>query len=67
MIVCSEVNLRTSYHQKKYCIISVIFVIVDFRLIVIIIITIAIIMPSVDIVVIRMPTEFIKGERLNDR
>lgn len=56
MIVCSEVNLRTSYHQKKYCIISVIFVIVDFRLIVIIIITIAIIMPSVDIVVIRMPT-----------
>ena len=59
MIVCSEVNLRTSYHQKKYCIISVIFVIVDFRLIIIIIITIAIIMPSVDIVVIRMPTEFI--------
>lgn len=59
MIVCSEVNLRTSYHPKKYCIISVIFVIVDFRLIIIIIITIAIIMPSVDIVVIRMPTEFI--------
>lgn len=59
MIVCSEVNLRTSYHLKKYCIISVIFVIVDFRLIIIIIITIAIIMPSVDIVVIRMPTEFI--------
>lgn len=59
MIVFSEVNLRTSYHQKKYCIISVIFVIVDFRLIIIIIITIAIIMPSVDIVVIRMPTEFI--------
>lgn len=59
MIVCSEVNLRTSYHQKKYCIISVIFVIVDFRLIIIIIITIAIIMPSVDIVVMRMPTEFI--------
>ena len=56
MIVCSEVNLRTSYHLKKYCIISVIFVIVDFRLIIIIIITIAIIMPSVDIVVIRMPT-----------
>ena len=54
----SEVNLRTSYHLKKYCIISVIFVIVDFRLIIIIIIiiTIAIIMPSVDIVVIRMPT-----------
>lgn len=59
MIVCSEVNLRTSYHLKKYCVISVIFVIVDFRLIIIIIITIAIIMPSVDIVVIRMPTEFI--------
>ena len=59
MIVCSEVNLRTSYHLRKYCIISVIFVIVDFRLIIIIIITIAIIMPSVDIVVIRMPTEFI--------
>lgn len=59
MIVCSEVNLRTSNHLKKYCIISVIFVIVDFRLIIIIIITIAIIMPSVDIVVIRMPTEFI--------
>lgn len=56
MIVCSEVNLRTLYHLKKYCIISVIFVIVDFRLIIIIIITIAIIMPSVDIVVIRMPT-----------
>lgn len=56
MIVCSEVNLRASYHLKKYCIISVIFVIVDFRLIIIIIITIAIIMPSVDIVVIRMPT-----------
>ena len=59
MIVCSEVNLRTSYHLRKYCIISVIFVIVDFRLIITIIITIAIIMPSVDIVVIRMPTEFI--------
>lgn len=59
MIVCSEVNLKTSYHPKKYCIISVLFVIVDFRLIIIIIITIAIIMPSVDIVVIRMPTEFI--------
>ena len=29
MIVCSEVNLRTSNHPKKYCIISVIFVIVD--------------------------------------
>lgn len=56
MIVCSEVNLRTSNHPKKYCIISVIFVIVDFRLIIIIIITIAIIMPSVDIVVMRMPT-----------
>ena len=56
MIVCSEVNLKTSYHPKKYCIISVIFIIVDFRLIIIIIITIVIIMPSVDIVVIRMPT-----------